>query len=446
MTGSALWPRAIGLIAFLAVCAATFAVLWQFAGGDVNPLSNRYHVKVVVPDAVALASSADVRHAGVRVGEVDGIAVRGDQAVLRLALDDDHAPVFRDARVLVRAKTLSGENYVALQPGTPQAGRIPSGGRLPDAAGQRSVQLDEILSTLDSTRRRSLQQVLSRLDRGTRGGGEDLNRLLESMSAAVREGAPVGEVLADDRRNVAALIDDLGAIGATLGEQETALRRLAIGTRNVALATASRDDRLRDTLSELPGFLRQIRTTTAALGRLSGSATPVIGSLADAGERLAPALRDLGPAAAASRTAMRELGGFVREAEPLVRDLRAFARAATPIAGPLESALREGNPLIVHLARYQKDLGGFLGILRATNETYDALGHYSRVVALVSRSSVFGVLTPEQEAAYQQLVKSGVLAWTDTRGHNAHPAPGTADDPVDFTGEYPRLRPEGPYR
>lgn len=446
MTRTHLRRRALALGTFLAFCGAVVAVLWRFAGGDVNPFSDPYRVHVVVPDAVALASNADVRHAGVRIGEVDRIAQRGSQAVLSLALDADHAPVYRDATVRVRTKTLSGENYVALHPGSPPAGRVPSGATLAATAAQRSVQLDEILSTLDRTRRRSLQQVLSRLDRGVRGRGAQLNDFLEALSAAVREGAPVDTVLAADREHVAALVDQLGVVGAAVGRRGDAIRRLARSTRAVAGAVADRDAALRRALEEMPDFVDRAGGTAAALGRFSTTATPVVAMLADATERLTPAVRDLRPAAAATRTTLRELGGFVQRARPLVRALGPFARSATELAGPLESVLREGNPLVAHLARYTKDIGSLFATLRAGNETYDALGHYGRVIPLVSRSSIFGVLTPEQEAAYQRLVKGGPLAWTDSRGHNAYPAPGSVDEPVDFAGEFPRLRPEGPYR
>ncbi|EHN10671.1 Long-chain-fatty-acid--CoA ligase [Patulibacter medicamentivorans] len=438
--------QALALLGFLLACAAVFALMWRFAGGDVDPFDEPYRVQAVVPTAVALAVHADVRQAGVKIGEVTKIAERGDNAVLLLQLDRDHAPAYRDARVLVRAKTLSGENYVALDPGTPAAGRVPSGGTLTLEHAGQAVQLDEILSSLDRKRRRSLQRLLDGLGGGLRGRGEDLNRFLEATSAVIRQSTPVNEQLAADRRQVASLVDDVGRVSRAIGDRGDAVVVLTRRARQLAQAIAGRDERLRATLAELPGFLRQARTTTTGLGRFADQATPVIGDLADASDRLVPAVRRLRPAATATRRATDALAAFSAKATPLVTELRPFATAATAAAEPLEAVLRELNPLQDYLAPYARDLGGVIAANRAGSEIYDALGHYSRVVPLVSKSSVFGVLTPELEAAYQALVKAGGLSVIDQRGHNAYPKPGTAGAPVPFSGAYPRLQREPPYR
>lgn len=435
--------EAIGLLAFLIACAFVFSLMWRFAGGDLNPLDKPYQVQAVVPSAVALAVHADVRQAGVRIGEVTDIATRGNNAVLMLQLDDDHSPAYRDARVLVRTKTLSGENYVDLEPGSPTGGRIPNGGLLTLANAGQAVQLDEILSTLDRTRRRSLQRLLDGLGDGLKGHGDDLNHFLEASSAVIRESAPVQDVLAADRQQVASLIDDFGRVSRALGDRRDAIAVLARRGRQLSEAVAERDDELRATLAELPGFLSQARATTANLGSFSDEATPVVTDLADASVALVPAVEQLRPAAAEARRTVQALAGFTAKATPLVDHLRPFAEAATRLGNPVEAVLREFNPLQEYLARYARDLGSIFAAQRGGTELVDTLGHYGRVTPLVTRSNAFGVLTPQEEATYQELVKSGALAETDTRGHNSYPE--AADKPVTFAGQYPRLKREAPY-
>ena len=438
--------QALGLGAFLAGCAAVFLLMWGFAGGDVNPLDRPYRVQVVVPSAVALAVSADVRQAGVKIGGVRQISDRGDTAVLELELDADHAPLYRDASVLVRTKTLSGENYVALNPGTPSAGRVASGGLLGIENSGQAVQLDDILSSLDSRRRRSLQRILDGLGGGLRERGSDLNHFLQASSAVIKDTAPVNEILAADREQVAGLVDDLGRVTRSLGDQRDAVITLTRRGRTLAEAIASRDEALRLTLETLPGFLRQAKTTADGLGSFSHQATPVMSDLADATDALVPAVHDLRPAAAKTRDTMAALVGFTDRATPLATHLRPFAEAGTDLGDPLEALLREFNPLQKYLAPYAKDIGGIIATNRAGSESVDALGHYSRVVPLLSKSSVFGVLTPTQEAALEQLRQSGVFEAIDPRGHNAYPKPETAGSPVPFNGDYPRVERDPPYR
>ncbi|MEA2169844.1 MAG: phospholipid/cholesterol/gamma-HCH transport system substrate-binding protein, partial [Solirubrobacteraceae bacterium] len=191
---------AAALFGFLAFCAVAFAMMFRFAGGDINPLDTSYRIQAVVPTAVSLAVHADVRQAGVKIGEVTQIAERGSNAVLMLKLDADHAPAYRNARVLVRAKTLSGENYVDLDPGSPAAGAIPSGGSLPISQAPESTQLDQIFATLDTRRRHDLQRILDALGAGLDGNGRALNGFLDGAARTTSASRSIVATLARDRQ------------------------------------------------------------------------------------------------------------------------------------------------------------------------------------------------------------------------------------------------------
>ncbi len=113
---------AIRLGLFLATCFSAWLILLHLAGGKLVPGQHGYRVEALVPNALSLTRHADVRQAGVRIGEVDDLRGTGTTTAFVLDLDRAHAPVYRDARVYVRAKSIAGENYLELDPGTP-AGR-----------------------------------------------------------------------------------------------------------------------------------------------------------------------------------------------------------------------------------------------------------------------------------------------------------------------------------
>jgi phospholipid/cholesterol/gamma-HCH transport system substrate-binding protein len=437
--------RAAALAGFMATCAAVFAFMWGFAGGDLNPLDRAYRVQAVVPTAVALATNSDVRHAGVRIGKVKEIAPRGGNAVLLLELDDDHAPVYRNARILVRTKTLLGENYVDLDPGAPTAPRIPDGGLLSLANAGEAVQLDEILSTFNRHRRRDLQRLLSGLGQGLDGRGGDLNRFLEASAAIVREGRPVNEILAADKDEVASLVNDFGRVMKALGDRGDAIRTFTQRSGELARAVAARDSELTSMLAALPGFLRQARVTTTALRGFAAEGTPVIRDLRLATRELVPGVRLLRPAATRGRRTMRALDDFQREASPALSRLPAFARGSADLTEPLEHVLRQTNPLLAHLAPYWREYGFLGNVLRTGSGTYDALGHYSHTGLYFGRSTQAGLLTPDQQRTFEELVDIGALATTDTIGANPHPKPGRAGLPEPFEGEFERVRAEPPY-
>ena len=67
-----------------------------------------------------------------------------------LELDSRYAPIPRDTRAILRQKTLLGETYVELAPGSPD-GAAPwrDGGALAQGQVSETVELDEILRTFD---------------------------------------------------------------------------------------------------------------------------------------------------------------------------------------------------------------------------------------------------------------------------------------------------------
>src|SRR5437763_4323356 len=158
------WRRALALAGFIVGALVIFLVLYNIAGGvDVG---KRYRFTAVVPTALQLTENADVKEHGVNVGKVTAISNRGVTAVIEMAINPDRGPMRRDARVQVRAKTLVGENYVDVDPGTPDSPALPNGGELPMTQSRSSVQLDDILSTFIVARRARLRRLLSGLAGG----------------------------------------------------------------------------------------------------------------------------------------------------------------------------------------------------------------------------------------------------------------------------------------
>lgn len=87
--------------------------------------SSRNEFVAQVPSADGIGAGAPVQVAGVTVGEVAGLGVQGDQAVLTLKVDDEIA-VHSEACVLLT--DVGGRRSVVLQPGTSGElhGAIPS--------------------------------------------------------------------------------------------------------------------------------------------------------------------------------------------------------------------------------------------------------------------------------------------------------------------------------
>ena len=116
-------------------------------------------------DAARAASPTCASRGLGRQGEVDRAGRRRARADAELELDAAYAPIPTDTRAILRQKTLLGETYVELTPGSDESlGGLghcvrddPRGRPLPEAQVADSVQLDEIFRAFDEPTRDAFQ-------------------------------------------------------------------------------------------------------------------------------------------------------------------------------------------------------------------------------------------------------------------------------------------------
>jgi phospholipid/cholesterol/gamma-HCH transport system substrate-binding protein len=328
---------------------------------------------------------------------------------------DSHAPLYRDAQVFIRAKSVAGENYVELDPGTPAAGAVPTGGLLGVEHAQDATQIDQIFSIFDRARRRDLQRALYGLGQALGDGGSRLNRTLEAASALPDQGSPAAQVLAHDRAQLAGLIDTVGTVTRALGDRAASIQLFTRKVFATASAVATRDAQLRALFDQLPPFLAQAQETAGRLQRFAISATPVVGSLRVATEDLVPAVQVLLPAARRGQAVMSRLRSFSAAVTPALRELRPFAGVLTQFVPPLAAFLQQVKPMVTYLAPYTREIPGFFSQDAASFQQTDSFGHVARIVLPISRSNVSGVLTPTRGLGRRV---AGCRSQVPTRGYS----------------------------
>jgi phospholipid/cholesterol/gamma-HCH transport system substrate-binding protein len=421
---------AVRLGLFLLACFGVFLYLYHLSGGALIPGQKGYRVQAIVPDALGMAQNADVRQDGVRVGRVVDSRNLGRTTALMLELSDSHKPIYRDGTVLIRTKSVAGENYVELNPGHPQAGAIPDGGTLPLSHTEEATQIDDVLSVLSPARRRQLQRALTGLGAGLANHGSDLNQLFEATSAAVTDGGAVTATLAAQKQHLASLVDAVGRVTQALGDRRDAIRIFVRASNDAATAVAARDTELSRTLAELPGFLVQTRTTAGRLRGFSVTATPVVHDLRLALRDLTPAVEDLNAAAPAGERVTRELTPFARALRSPVAALGPFSRATANVVPGLATTLRQANPLLGYLSPFAVELPTVFGQIGAATKYTDTIGHLGRLAIMFGTESLPGKLS---------------VGSSGTFGVNAYPGTGQAGESTPPAGPYPQLQPDPPY-
>src|ERR687890_724248 len=121
---------------FALSCFGLLLFLWIAFGGSIPLKPKGYRFVASFSEATQLAQEADVRISGVPVGKVKTIEPdkRTGRSDVVIQLDTRYAPLPSDAKAILRQKTLLGETYVELTPGTSGAPTIPEGGSLADGA------------------------------------------------------------------------------------------------------------------------------------------------------------------------------------------------------------------------------------------------------------------------------------------------------------------------
>ncbi|WP_211241689.1 MlaD family protein [Patulibacter minatonensis] len=423
---------------FIAACVGIFGWLFVKAGGDLPGGQKPLKARALVPTAFQLVQNADVRRAGVTIGHVRDVKNRGDFGLVEFNVDQDKGPLYKDATVRIRTKTLVGENYVDLDPGTPKAGPLGDDGVIPLAQAGEAVQLDEILSGLDARTRAAVQRNLDAFGGGFGDRGPELSRLFAVTPGTLKGVAQLSDLLKDQRPQLASMIDQTGKTLQAFANRTADVRNLSVQSQRTAAAAASRDKQLAATLAALPDTLRQLRTTSAKLGRVSRRSTPVAADLRVAMTALPAVTKRLQTSTEAGRQLFRILPSVSKQAEPMLSRLKTFSGATTDAVPSVDRFLSETNPMLRYFMPHATDLGTVFANIGSATDTRDVSSNLGRVHALVDQETLSG-LPKEVYDAIDALANAGAVDKTRGVQYNAYPSPGDRTSPKPGTKAPPRL-------
>jgi phospholipid/cholesterol/gamma-HCH transport system substrate-binding protein len=343
-------PVAIGLIALVVVAAGTYLGFTKQL-----PFRSPYEVKAAFTSANNLKPGSPVRIAGVEVGrvtKVEGAKRGGEGAIVTMTVGESGRPLHADAKAKIRPRIfLEGNFFVDVEPGSPAAPELAEGDTIPVNQTATPVQLDQLLTSLQSDTREDLRTLLDQYSRALAGGGaEGFNRSIPHWEPAYRGTAIVNEaMLGRAEHDLSGYVEGAGATAAALDRNATQLKSLITDFNTTAAAFARSNGALRDAVAELPNTLRIAQPALAALN----DSFPPLRAFA---QELRPGVRSSGPALDASMPLVRELRGLVSEPElrGLVRDLRPtvpalarLSRASVPLSREVRRLASCQNEVIV---------------------------------------------------------------------------------------------------
>ena len=396
---SSLQAAVMGLLVIAIACYVVFGGGLPFSGSG-------FTLKAVFTSNTDLHIPSPVRIAGVDVGQVTGVErIDGspDSGLVVMKIDKDGLPIHSNATAQIRSRIfLEGNFYVDLQPGTPEAPLLSSGATLPAANTSGPVQLDRVLSSLDSSARANLQKLvqgfgaaLNKPAADGTTGAQGLNQALSYSAKAFETSAIVNQALLGEKpgdltgvvRGEAKVFKGLAASGAQLPELvssfDATMGALAVHQQDLSESVAAlpavlraalgADSALDASFAPTQGFARDLTPSIKHLGATIKVGTPWLQQLT---KLLSPAalgglLQALTPAVANTAVAVKETTPLIANAATLAK---CFSKVLVP-TGDEKIAVDSSPP--AGLSVYQQLFQSAVGLAGAT-QNFDGNGRYVR--------------------------------------------------------------------
>jgi phospholipid/cholesterol/gamma-HCH transport system substrate-binding protein len=354
---------------FALSCFGILLFLWVTFGGPTPFRAKTYEVKIPFQEATQLAEQSDVRISGVNVGKVQSIdlAPNGREALATTAIDDRYAPLPESTRAILRTKTLLGETYIELTPGSRKGPELADGATLPEANVAESVQLDEIFRTFNGQTRAAFQEWMQEAAVAINGQGQNLSYALGGLEPTFTELDKLFRVLDSQRLAVGQLFRNGATTFQALRGREGELANLIRSSNAVFSTTAQRDRDIEALFRAFPTFLDESRLTFSRLKGFSLEADPLMRQLVPAAEELSPTLISLSKLAPESKALFEGLGPVIKRAPAGFAALRKLFRDEfPPLLRALDPFVRNLNPILVGLKLYKRETTAFFANLAAT--------------------------------------------------------------------------------
>ncbi|GAA3239470.1 hypothetical protein GCM10017691_40680 [Pseudonocardia petroleophila] len=417
--------RTLVVAAFVGLSAFIFGFLWLNSGGTIPGISQAgYRVSLAMDDVDNLVPQSDVRQAGVVIGRVQTVEVEDGSAVVTLDLDDGAGPLHEGVTVTIRNKTLVEESYADVADGS--GAEIARDSILPRSAARSSVQLDDVLTSLDQPTRDALGRTIRSAAVVTDGSREDIADAVAGLGALGREGGSALDALAAQSQDLVEVTGNTTALLQALDTGQGRITGLVRDTDRITQVVTDNRTDLEAVLRELPGVLDTAQNASGSLKTLAGSLAPVAANLEAAAPDLSAALAELPATSADLRGLLPSLDTTLERAPDTLSRVGGFTDVTRDLIPTLQVNLSDLNPALAYLRPYGKDTAlWFAGLSQTLGVSADGNGTALRAFVVVNEKSVNQPLNTQ----FGPLEK-----------YNPYPEAGGNSDPQrSFEGEYPRV-------
>ncbi len=177
----------------------------------------------VFSDVTGLEVGDDIRVAGVRVGEVEEIAIK-DRTLAEVTFDvSSDRPLLDSTGAVVRYRNLVGQRYIALTEGAGDGSRLEPGGRIPLSRTKPALDLNALLNGFKplfaALSPDDVNQLADEIIKTFQGEGGTVNSLLAHTASLTTS-------LADRDKLIGSVIDNLNSVLGSVNKRSDRFSQL----------------------------------------------------------------------------------------------------------------------------------------------------------------------------------------------------------------------------
>ena len=318
------------------------------------PFRSHYEVKAAFKSANNLRTASPVRIAGVEVGKVTKVerVRKGDNgAVVTMRIQDKGRPLHSDATFKIRPRIfLEGNFFVDVNPGL-GGKEVADNHTFPVQQTDTPVQLDQVLTALQTDTREDLKTFLREYASGLEGkGAKGFNESIKYWKPAYRDSAIVSEaMLGENEHDLSGYIKEMGVVAGALDRNPEQLKALITNFRQTAGAFARENANLEAAIAELPRTLRVAQPALDALNRsfpgvrgLAQDLRPGVASSEETIDVSMPLLQQL-----RGLVSKPELRGLTSDLRPTVPALARLTQESVPLSKQIRGSASCQNEVIL---------------------------------------------------------------------------------------------------
>jgi phospholipid/cholesterol/gamma-HCH transport system substrate-binding protein len=264
------------LIAFMVVTSLLTFVLAATIGTLPGGSFTRYHVRFT--DVTGLLPGNEVRIAGVKVGSVQGISLKDNQADVVVKLEGAHR-ITESNTLELRYRNLVGERYVAIVEGAGSATALKAGSTVPIERTRPALDLTVLFNgfrpLFQALDPKTVNDVSFEIVQTLQGEGGTIDTLLART-------ASLTNTLASKDAVIGRVIDNLTAVLATVDQRDVELSNLVVQLKRLAQGFAQDRHEIGESLEGigdltdataglLEGIRPSLRTDIRNLGALAAN-------------------------------------------------------------------------------------------------------------------------------------------------------------------------------